>query len=77
MAKRLQFQLRTLILLAVVVALAGYPLSLGPIEYLAWHDLLPKWSYRRIEVIYWPLLFLFERVGARDALDWYLSLWRF
>lgn len=61
---------------AVAVIMLGYPLSIGPIECLAWHDLLPRWGYHPIEVVYRPLLFLIEKCGARGAFDWYLTLWR-
>jgi hypothetical protein len=60
----------------VVAVLVAYPLSMGPIAYLASHQLLPEWSRPPLQAIYSPMPFVIKVCGGTPILDKYLDLWR-
>ena len=54
-----------------------YPLSFGPVNWLAGHDYVPEWMAQALEIFYWPLA-LTSAYGPepiRKALFWYAELW--
>ena len=58
----------------VVLALIGYPLSIGPMFWLFEHEMLPEWA--QDTPIYEPLGWIDRNVPPfNSALHWYLSLW--
>ena len=63
----------------VSVALAGltlYVLSAGPAQYLSTHWTLSKPVEATLEVIYKPLIWLYDRSDtAHTVFDWYFGLW--
>jgi hypothetical protein len=61
---------------ALVVVLAGYPLSYGPAIWLANRGELPDWAFYALPYIYLPLNWLTRHSGwCLKLQDWYLSFW--
>lgn len=59
---------------AVIAALAAYPLSLGPVTWLLFHDQLPEWADVPLGYLYKPLYESPKPI--HDALAWYDRLWK-
>src|SRR5262245_31669408 len=60
----------------VVVLLVAYPLSIGPISWLADHGFLPDPVKQPLRYFYYPLAWAVLRSGAAyDIYTWYVRLW--
>jgi hypothetical protein len=57
----------------VVVALVGYPLSAGPVSWLAAHEAIPNWSNATLLRLYAPLSWVTQDFPQSSA--WYARLW--
>jgi hypothetical protein len=60
------------------VALVGYPLSLGPVEWLVLNAGVGGKIGNAIRFFYWPIYWA-DHNGPEPihrALDWYVKLWR-
>lgn len=60
----------------VPVAMAGYPLSIGPIIWLAERGLLPKQCMEAVDVVYAPIGYVLAQSDeVTDVFDCYCGLW--
>ena len=59
---------------AFLAALVAYPLSLGPVTWLFWHDQLPDWADGPLDYLHKPLYESPKPI--HDALAWYARLWK-
>jgi hypothetical protein len=61
----------------LVVALVGYPLSIGPAVWLYDRDLLSPQTTQVLEVFYWPMTWLTMESGWEigHVVQWYAELW--
>lgn len=59
---------------ALLVVCAAYPLSLGPLAWLLFHDQLPDWADGPLDYVYAPLYQSPKPI--HDALAWYERLWK-
>jgi hypothetical protein len=55
----------------VLVLLVIYPLTIGPVYWLAAN----RYVDFRVLLIYWPIVRGCEACGLDDALRWYMGLW--
>lgn len=63
------------VVLSVVLATIGYPLSIGPVEWLQSRNAIAGYSWCELEM-YRPLAATYGRFPAvTHVLDWYVSLW--
>lgn len=62
----------------VVVVVVVYPLSYGPVCWLAFHGLLPEWSVGAFNVFYGPIvwLYFYGPTPIIEAIRWYTDIWR-
>ena len=61
---------------ALVVVLFGYPLSLGPVDYLNSRDLLNDRAQIVVTYFYRPLGLACDKLPAADrAGEWYVKFW--
>jgi hypothetical protein len=64
------------ILAAFIVVLVGYPLSIGPMAWVAERGYLPEAAETPLEVLYAPLGMLAKHVPTfRYVIEWYLEYW--
>ena len=66
------------ITVAVVVVLAGYPLSFGPFLWLNSNHFFPDPLVRTLAVFYWPIDWLYHisPQAVREAFKWYIGIWQ-
>jgi hypothetical protein len=64
------------ITVALVAVLVGYPLSIGPMAYLAQQPWAFAWSLRYYDLVYWPIMRLARTSEATTtAYIWYTGMW--
>jgi hypothetical protein len=61
----------------LILLVALYVLSIGPVEWLDRHDFLPDPFREPLVVFYTPIILLHDYFSScRQFLDWYVDLWR-
>ena len=62
----------------LVVALVGYPLSLGPVNWLESRGYLSDWVACRVPTFYLPVGLILRHgpESLSDGFNWYVELWR-
>jgi hypothetical protein len=63
---------------AVVVGLVvlGYPLSVGPANWLMRHGMFPEWTHSTLGTLYQPLNLACDNSEIfANVMRWYVSLW--
>jgi hypothetical protein len=65
------------VVVAGLIVLAAYPLSVGPAEWLRHHGWIPESLWDAIGTFYAPLGWLYANgpQSVRDVMDWYGHLW--
>lgn len=63
--------------IAGLALLALYVLSIGPVEWLSHHDMIPDFAAPVLQVLYAPISFAFLQFPepVREAVQWYVDLW--
>ena len=63
--------------LALIVVLVGYPLSIGPVNWIYWHVPLPDWlADSFFPAVYEPYSWaIAQSETATDFDKWWISLW--
>jgi hypothetical protein len=62
----------------VLVVVLAYPLSFGPIVWLAQHEWLTGWALDAAKVFYFPIDPWFHDHGPqplKDGMEWYVEFW--
>jgi hypothetical protein len=60
----------------VCLLLAGYPLSIGPANWLLRHGMLPEQTHPALTTFYRPIDFTCDNSETiADTMRWYVSLW--
>ena len=71
--RRERWAKRTMVVLVLV--LAAYPLSIGPVIWLAHNGLFPRWAARPLACLYFPLDSLETVPPLGRMLVWYMDAW--
>jgi hypothetical protein len=76
MNRRERWAIRLALVLAAVLVI-GYPLSIGPLEYLVANHFIDFEAVEFLRPAYYPLLWLYENgpQPIRDLIRWYVDLW--
>lgn len=77
MQERQKPSVRLWVAAGMVAALVLYPLSFGPVVWLASREMLPNWTVRIIMFFYYPINWVVRILPQPivDAIDWYLRFW--
>jgi hypothetical protein len=62
-------------LIALVVLFFAYPLSIGPLFWLADHGFIPDPAKQPLRYVYYPLMYAILESGRHDVFYWYVTFW--
>lgn len=61
--------------IAMILVLAAYPISIGPVIWFSHNGWFPNWAARPLAYLYFPLDYLETVPPLGQILEWYMEAW--